>query len=494
MTLKEKLKLFLNDIRFWIILFFVIRLIGITNPPLELGHSWRQVTGLMVSRNFYEIDNNILYPRVDECHGRSGIIGMEFPLMNYVYYLISLVFGYTTWYGRLINLIVSSFGIYFFYRIIKEYFNEKIAHNATLILLSSIWFSYSRKMMPDTFCISLMMIGLFYGLRYLKNGGAFNLFYYSIFALLGIMSKIPAGIYFSVLIIPFVSSGISKNYTINSPISRGGSGVFKNFVVFIDANKYKLNILISTIIILVLTYAWYFIWNQYLAKTYGNWYNGGKDLISGTIEISNHLGATLEKFYFSAFSGFIFFICFLAGIVFAIKNKEKILSAILFCVSVIYFIYILKSGHFFYEQNYYIIPFVPVMALIAAYAITLFKKQWLIVIVLVAGMLEGIANQQHDLFIKKNELYKLKLEAIADSISAKNDLIVINGNSNSQQMYLSHRKGWVCDNMQLLDSLYLNNIISKDCRFIFVDKHTFNKTLKFKIIYDDADYRVYLTK
>ena len=37
-------------------LFFLIRLIGITNPPLEIAHNWRQVTGLMVARNYLEID------------------------------------------------------------------------------------------------------------------------------------------------------------------------------------------------------------------------------------------------------------------------------------------------------------------------------------------------------------------------------------------------------------------------------------------------------
>ncbi|MCX6296566.1 MAG: hypothetical protein NTX97_10960, partial [Bacteroidetes bacterium] len=59
---KEK---YAPDIRFWIVLFFIIRLYGITDPPLEIAHNWRQVTGDMVARNMYEIDNNILYPRLD---------------------------------------------------------------------------------------------------------------------------------------------------------------------------------------------------------------------------------------------------------------------------------------------------------------------------------------------------------------------------------------------------------------------------------------------
>jgi len=39
MTFKEKIKFLVSDIRFWIIVFFVIRLFGITNAPLEMGHN-----------------------------------------------------------------------------------------------------------------------------------------------------------------------------------------------------------------------------------------------------------------------------------------------------------------------------------------------------------------------------------------------------------------------------------------------------------------------
>ena len=107
----DTIKIYFRDIRFWIILFFFIRLIGITNPPLEIGHNWRQTTVTMVSRNFLETDNNIFYPRIDIAGNKTGITGMEFPLFNYLTYLVSEIFGYQHWYGRLINLIISSLGL-----------------------------------------------------------------------------------------------------------------------------------------------------------------------------------------------------------------------------------------------------------------------------------------------------------------------------------------------------------------------------------------------
>ena len=65
MKYKAKLLLLSKDIRFWIILLFIIRLYGITNPPLDAASTWRQTDVLMIARNFYEIDSNILFPRTD---------------------------------------------------------------------------------------------------------------------------------------------------------------------------------------------------------------------------------------------------------------------------------------------------------------------------------------------------------------------------------------------------------------------------------------------
>ena len=147
--MNSKLKNIIADIRFWIIIFFIIRLIGITNPPLEVSHNWRQTTVTMVARNFLELDNTIFYPRIDFAGEKTGITGMEFPVFNYIIYIVSKVFGYTHWYGRLINLIFSSFGLWFFYKVIKKYFKLEIAFNATIVLLFSLWFSaicnYSTK-------------------------------------------------------------------------------------------------------------------------------------------------------------------------------------------------------------------------------------------------------------------------------------------------------------------------------------------------------------
>lgn len=453
-----------NRPEFWIILFFLIRLIGITNPPIEISHNWRQVTGLMVSRNFLETDPTIFYPRIDDNQGSEGIIGMEFPLLNYLYFLMAKIFGYTHWYGRLLNLIISSLGILFFSKIISKYFEHRIVLTSTLCLLASIWFAFSRKMMPDTFCVSLMFMGVFFGTEYIDKGKFLNIILSVLFTTLAILSKIPAGIYFMIFILLL----LEKNN-----LTR------------------KLTIIATTVIPLLLTYTWYFVWNPHLSKEYGIWYNSGTAISTGFYEIISHVGLALDKFYFSSFNSYIFTACFISGLFIMFIKQNKKMICLFLSMFLIFLIYIFKSGYFFYHHSYYIIPFVPVMALVAGYAISLIKKQWLYIAVLSIGIIESIANQQNDFFNKETEKYKLNLEVIADSISKRNDLIVINGNENPQQIYLAHRKGWNCTNHQLSDSLYIKDISLKGCKFIFINKHSCEDVLNKKIVFNNKDYCVY---
>lgn len=464
------LKQWSSKIEFWIFVFFLIRLIGITNPPLEISHNWRQVTGLMVARNFVEVDANVLYPRIDDFNGGSDIIAMEFPSMNYLHYLFSELFGYTHWYGRLINLVVSSLGLFFFYKCAKTAgISERTAFYATIILSASIWFSFSRKMMPDTYCISLMFIALYCGLKFLHNHKYPLLFLYVVFSSLALLSKIPAGIYLVVLL-PFV---LSRKFEL----------------------KNKITISVVTAVPLILAYWWYFIWNPYLASEYRNWYNIGKPMLKGIKELSDNLGKTLDNFYFDAFSGFIMFGVFAAGLFLMIYKKNTPLFIGFTLLFLVFLIYIFKSGFFFYHHNYYIIPFVPVMALLAGYAIASINKRWIMFSILLLGISESIANQQHDFFIKDSEKYKLTIEPILNEFSSKNDLILVNGNGNPQLIYLAHRKGFNCDNAQLNDSLYITNVKNSGCRLAVVNKHSEPDTgflqSSFNSVFDNDDFRIF---
>ncbi len=430
-------KYIFTDIRTWILVFFLIRLIGITNPPLDIAHSWRQVTGNMVSRNFLEIDANILYPRVDMAGEKSGITGTEFPLLNYLIYLVSVVFGWQHWYGRLIVLIISSIGCLYFFKIVRKLWGEKTSFFATLLLLSSNWFIYSRKIMPDTFSVSLVLIGIYYTLVFIDKKNIMHLLLGGVLILCGGLSKIPALLVAIPLVTVFWDSEINRHT--------------------------KTNLFLCFSIVGLPIVFWYFYWVPYLVEKYGYWhYYMGTNLMNGLLEITHDLRGVAEKFYFDAlkFSGFILFI-FGLWILFFKNRKTKMLHLLkwMVVIEIIFFgLFMIKAGRNFWVHSYYIIPFVPIMALIAGYGLANISSRKIAFTVLLIVILEGIANQQHDFKIDTTQLDRNEYKKWADTFSKKEELFVINGGNNPKDLYFTHRKGWSIEpsnatNIHLIDSL-----------------------------------------
>jgi len=467
MTRKEQIKSILTDIRFWILFFFVLRLIGITNAPLEIGHNWRQSLTNMIARNFLEGNANMLYPQIDMAGNQTGIIGSEFPFYNYLIYLVSLVFGYSHWYGRLINLIVSSFGTYFFYLLVEKVCNKKVAFNASIVLLSSIWFAYSRKIMPDTFSVSLVIIGLFYGYMYLTTGTFGKLFLFFLFTTLGMLCKIPALSLVSVISIILI-------------------------VKEIPANR-KLIVLILTTLSLIIVGLWYFYWVPYLLETYHYQLYFPKGLIEGFKEIIPLLPDFFEKFYFSSLCSYIALAFVVGGLFFIFKSKDFYLKTGILIITISFFIFILKTGSVFPLHTYYIIPFTPVMALAAGYGLSKFPAKYLYVPLILIS-LEGIANQQHDFFIKNGERYKLSLEGLTDKNIGKNELIVINGSQSPQEIYFAHRKGWTVEN-DAINKEELNRLKELGASYLIINKKSFANTIDYyPLISSDQNYDIYKLK
>lgn len=465
MSVRPNMKSIIKDFRFWVLLFFIIRMYGITNPPLEAAHNWRQSFTCMVARNFYEVDPNIFYPRIDIDGNRSGIVGCEFPLLNYMIFLVSKIFGYAHWYGRLINLIVSSLGIFCFYLILRKYFGGKTAFYSGLILLCSLWFSYSRKIMPDTFSLSLIMIGVYYATIYISENKIFPLVLFVVSSMLGGLAKLPALIILSFLIIPFILKSITP----------------KALVIL----GFAMVLIVSVVV------AWYYYWVPFLVNNYGFQHFFEKDIVTGISEISVHWGEALEKFYFGSFLSFIAFAIFLFGLFCSIRSKSKTLLGVFTLALLIFLFFAVKTGAVFPTHSYYILPFVPFMALIAGYGLSEIRKNNIRIIFVVAIMIESIANQQHDFRIKDSELYLLNLENIADKVSEKNDLVAFSGVYGYQQMYFAHRRGWSLDYSEWNDPIYLESIKQQGCKLLLINKKDSFAKLNLKIIVENENYTVY---
>lgn len=452
-----------------IVLFGLIRLYGITNPPLEVSHAWRQTTVTMAARNFYEVDPNILYPRIDISEDLTGITGMEFPLLNYLIYLVSEIFGYTHWYGRLINLIVSSLGCWFFYCILRKYFDETISFSSTFVLLVSLWFCYSRKIMPDTFSMSLIIMGMYYGSNYLegKAKGMWQLVGYSLLTLFGLLSKLPSGY----LLVLYALLLFDKELLL----------------------RRKLVFCAVSLLVMVPVVWWYFVWVPYLVEKYGLWhFFMGKGILQGAKELVENWVDSLAHFYDDALK-FIGFGVFLMGLVFCFLRKKHLILRILGLSFLAFLVVMVKSGWTFSHHAYYVIPFVPVMALVAGFGVASFRNPKFRTVLLLAMALENVLNQHVDFRIREDHRPILRLEEVFDGFSERSDLIAINSDQNPAPMYFTHRKGWVASNEQLSDPAFVADLRQRGCKYLLVLKRAYGTDLPlaYSKVFDDENYAVY---
>lgn len=464
--------LFINqivaDFRFWVALFFFLRLYGITLPPIETGHAWRQTFTCMVARNFLEQDPNIFLPRTD-LSGlpgvMPGVVACEFPIFNYLIFLVAKIFGYQHWYGRLINLIVSSFGIYAFYLMARRYFGDRTALFSGMVFLSSSWFMFSRKIMPDTFSVSLVLIGLYYLMKYIETGKWNALLMFFFLGSLGGLSKIPATIILSLSLI----------------------AVFSRTV---DISKRMLT-LVGFLAAGMIIFTWYFMWEPILLTRYNNQLYFPRAFAQGINDLWIQWDLTLDKFTFASLRSYVALFFFILGTYQIIKTKESLLMLILGITFPVLIYFMIKSGYVFATHDYYILPFVPVMALIAGYGLASVKWHKLAWVFLVFILIEGIANQAHDFRLKRSELYLLDIETLADKVSSSSDYIAITGGLNPEEMYYAHRKGWGLGYEHLTDTAYLTKIRNQGCRFLFLNKKKAIPALDYPVVRDDIHYIIY---
>jgi len=131
------------------------------------------------------------------------------------------------------------------------------------------------------------------------------------------------------------------------------------------------------------------------------------------------------------------------------------------------------------------------MALVAAIGISHVPKKYSYLLI-IAVCIEGIANQQHDFFIKKSEKYKTSLEAILDAHIKKSDLIQINGGQSPQLMYFANRKGWTINSDQVAEVGVVEENAKAGASFLVIDKHKFNALIpRLNLIFDNSDFSIY---
>ena len=426
----------------------------------------------MVSRNMLEISANPFYPHVSHFDSGTGIAACEFPVFNSLQFFCYKFFGYAKWYGRFINLLVSSIGLWFFYCLARRLLrDEPAALAAMLFLAASIWFNYSRRNMPDTFAVSLGLMAVEVGWRYLENGKTWALAAFFVLCSAGLLSKMPAACNLPILLIPMF------------------------FVENLPKNR-KIWLFSAGFVAVALMSAWYFWWVPYL-ETIGEKLTWPETFQNGWRQImGQYAPRTWKQFWQVSFHGEFVFWLAVAGLVFVFLKKNWPLLAAVAGWAVVSFAFMLKAGFIFSTHDYYTVPIVPMMAVLAGNAFSLLhfpKKKWALLAIAVAA--GTVSAQKQIKWYDRTEDYDFalnKLESLADQVIPKGDKIVVNDYKLSPVLlFWAHRHGTIVENTDIHKYRWLSGKADQGATFAIINKRTLPDSLPFEVALDDPDFRIY---
>jgi 4-amino-4-deoxy-L-arabinose transferase-like glycosyltransferase len=388
---------------------------------------------------------------------------MEFPLLYYIQGKLGVLFGFHVGIGRLLNVLISTCGLLYFYALVRRFAKEKTAFYAALLLMVSCFFMYSRKVMPDTEALAVYIIGIYYFFKALRFGRWKDVVLSFVMLSLGLLLKISVLPMLAFVVFAFVK-------TSNEP---------KKPAVFL-----------IPMLSLIPACIWYFIWNPYLASHFGSWYNLGGGLLDGGKAFLESPFLLLEQLVFHPFFSYLALASCLYGIIRFVKSGVSWAWKISLPLFLVLFSgYGLKSGVIFLTHEYYILPAVPLLAIVGGYALsTLGKYAWVLMLCI---SLEAIGNQLYDFRVNQSEAYKLGLGQVAERYIPTDALVAINGNSNPQELYLLGRKGWNLSDETLRQKAKVNELTGKGCSYLVINKRTLPSLPNYgKIIYDGVDYQL----
>ena len=382
-------------------------------------------------------------PTIDYGGSGVGIIGSEFPLMQKLISVWYRVGGFNHWIGRLINLVVSCTGFLAFFAVVKRHSTQRHAFLATIAFMFSLWLTYSRKAMPDTFSVSLVLIGVWLTLQaFDRKKGVLLMVSFALIGL-GVLSKIPASVAAAPLVLLMFRRDVSFTF-------KGQTVLWFVFLVVMPV------------------WFWYFDWVPELVALENNPLFFPRNLAEGWAEIKQYPGKVFEQFSFHSFFSFGAFGFFLIGLVLMIRDKHSIGLFAFGITMVVFFYFVLKTGLVFPLHSYYMVPFVPVMALVLGYGLSKLNGKWAYICLGVI-CLESVANQHDDFYIRQSARSYLELEDIADSIAPRRDLVICNGGDNPQTMYFLNRRGWSLDNSEIQPET-LQEMITDGARYLYYVK------------------------
>lgn len=308
-------------------------------------HQWAQADRASIARNYAEEDMNFFLPRVNNCTNKTGITGVEFPIIQYLVAICYQVFGFNEFWYRLIMLLVVSTGVFFAFKTALSFLENK---NWIAFCITLIWYCsptlvfYTPNFIPDAASLGLCLTSWYFFFRYIKTENKLYILLIFIFLTLSSLIKITSLIgSICMIAICFISIIQTRLYNISKAASI----------------KLGATVLLSIII----TFAWY---------SYASWLNTiyGSEVfllklnpVDQLSELSNDLNWVITSWgsdyysYFSLITGiWLLLFCLLNY-----KTVNKLLLTITLLYIIGSFAFMVLMMKQFLNHDYYIIALLP---------------------------------------------------------------------------------------------------------------------------------------
>jgi hypothetical protein len=351
-TLFSKRGHFISAVIFTISLVFLLNYIGvfryIHKRPCSV-HMSAQTSRACIALNYYENNMNFFTPQYQRNLEGKGYTGLEFPIIFYSAAVMYKIFGFNEAYMRWISLLLTSFGLYFFF-LLSLYFSKSRILSLGLVaatILSPVFLFYTPNFFPDAASVGLTMASWYFLFRYMKEKKISHLNRYTFFVTFAILLKASAAMCFGVLIMILVLDQFK---------------FFKNIDpagLFPEKKKIVKRIGLSILIV----FSWY---------KYSSWFttsHGGETFLmspnsyetwEGLLEVVENMNRMWLYYYFPP-AGYLILGCVLGIFLLSIFMTSRLLTVIIFAYILGNICYFLIFMNQFIHHDYYVITMFPLI-------------------------------------------------------------------------------------------------------------------------------------
>jgi hypothetical protein len=415
-----------------------VRCIGLTRPLLGNFYA-RAIEDAMIAESFIRNGFNILRPAISNIvDGSPGLLLTNFHLYSYLVAIISKLLPMDMdLAGRALSVVFSMLAGLYVYKLTRYLSDAKTAAIALfLYLFSPLSIIYGQSYQAEAMGLFLILFSVYYFILFM-DWRTFGFFALSLISgVLVFLTKVP----WLPFILLFLWIYFLKCRTNGVPLLERKSAVFLTGLMFIPMAAW-------------LVYIYTMRTSPGVFISIFDEASGGKVILKGAYFTDPVFYKTLFGYLLTLVLNPIGFALFLAGI---FTVKERFLKGFLAGWLVLFLLYCALIPKKVFEQNYYLLPVLPVMTIYAASAVKAiserasalpfkYYKIWAIVL----GLAFVLSSSRFFLFPAfvtpdefKHAVYAGK--KVSDNTDEE-DLVIASSRGKSYLLYYSDRFGWNLD-------------------------------------------------